>query len=159
MNSENITLKQFLGNLKVGQFWGLLGTVSGLIAGAFALGYKVNSMVTDPQLAARDAQLTAARLEIEKATADLKKTADQTGAAGTKERFLSLYLRYLIAVRANAEPAEQDEARQAFDDFIRQFVDSKELIIHKGGGRLATIKFSDGTSWEIPRELHVTMKN
>lgn len=158
MDPENLTLKQLLSNLKVGQLWALITLVTGLIAGAFTLGYKANALVTDPKLAEKEAQLTAARMALEEASDNLKKAGSESKDAGTKERFLALYLRYLIAVRNNDDEAEQSETRKAFDDFIREHVDAEKLKLHKGGSRLATITFADGTSWEIPRELHVTMK-
>lgn len=154
---EELTLKQFFSQLKLGQAWALLGVIAGLIAGAFALGYKADSMVTEPRLAEKDAQLTAARLAVDKASGDLQKATAEAGDAGTKERFLSLYLRYLLAQKSD-DVAARNATRQALDEFVRQFVDAKALVIHKGGGRLATIKFSDGTSWEIPKELHAVAK-
>lgn len=157
MNPEKLTIKQLVGKLNVGQFWGLLGVMAGLVAGAFALGYKSSSMVTDPKLAEKDAQITVARLENDKKTEELKKATAETGDLGSKERFLSLYLRYLIADK-NGDYTESRTARNALDEFVGQFVDAKELVIHKGGGRLATIKFSDGTSWELPAELHAVEK-
>lgn len=135
----------------------MLGIVAGLLAGAFALGYKADSMVTDPKLAEKEAQLTAARQAVDKATGDLQKVTAESGNQGTKERFLSLYLRYLLAQKLD-DLAERNATRQALDEFIRQFVDAKALVIHKGGGHLAIIKFSDGTSWEIQKELHAVAK-
>jgi len=158
MDIEKLTIKQLFSKMEIGQLWALIGVVAGLVAGACALGYKVSSMATDPKLAEKEAQLTAAKLEIEKKTDELKKATTETGDLGTKERFLSLYLRYLIANR-QGDSAESQSARQALDEFVRQFVDAKELVIRKGGGRLATIKFSDGTSWELPAELHAVSKN
>jgi hypothetical protein len=157
MDSEKLTVKQFFSQLKIGQAWALLGIIAGLIAGAFVLGYKADSLVTEPKLAEKDTQLTAARLAVDKANGDLQKATADAGDAGTKERFLSLYLRYLLAQKQN-DAAERTATKQALDDFVRQFVDAKALIIHKGGGHLATIKFSDGTSWEIPKELHSVAK-
>ena len=157
MNPEKLTVKQLFGKLNVGQFWGMLVVVAGLVASALALGYKASSMATDPKLAEKDAQLTVARLEIDKKTEELKKGAAETGDLGTKERFLALYLRYLIANK-KGDYTESRTARNALDEFVRQFVDAKELVIHKGGGRLATITFSDGTSWELPAELHIVEK-
>ncbi len=50
---EELTIKQFFSKLKLGQAWALLGIIAGLIAGAFALGYQTDSMVTEPKLASR----------------------------------------------------------------------------------------------------------
>ena len=157
ISPEELTLKQFFSKLKIGQAWALLGIIAGMNAGAFALGYKADSLVTELKLAEKEAQLTAARLAVEKATGDLQKATAEVGDAGTKERFLSLYLRYLLAQKAD-DVAERAATRQALDEFVRQFVDAKALVIHKGGGHLATIKFSDGTTWEIPKELHAVAK-
>ena len=154
---EELTLKQFFSRLQVGQAWALLGICAGLLAGAFVLGYKVDALVADAKLAEKDVQLTASRAAAEQATANLQKASTETGDAQTKEIFLSLYLRYLLA-QQQPDAAERASTREAFDEFIRQHVNAKALIIHKGGGHLATIKFSDGTVWEIPKELHAVAR-
>jgi len=129
-NYENITVKELLSNLKVTQLWAVITIVFGLLAGSFTLGYKISQTLSNVHGVK---------------SAELQK----------KDTFLSLYLRYELA-KNNIEDdySSYRKAREAFDEFIKRDVEAEKLILRKGEGRLATIQFSDGTVWRIPKELH-----
>jgi hypothetical protein len=73
-----------------------------------------------------------------------------------KDRFLSLYLRFVMARDGLDSSITLDDAQKALDDYIEGRVERESVIIHKGQGRLATVEFPDGTKWTIPRELNAT---
>jgi hypothetical protein len=154
---EEFTIKELVSNLKVRQLWAVIGTLIALLVGSFEIGYKINQSSNEQRLG-----------QLEELTKKIKLLND-------KERFLSLYLRFELAKEKindkdlnkidwsdyDKERKAFDEywkALKAFDDYINEHVDKEKLIIHKGEHNLASIEFSDGTSWTIPEELHSVEK-
>ena len=88
----------------------------------------------------------------------------------TKERFLALYLRYLIA-RENLQAERNEENQREIDEALRAYrryvlklhgrdeeardeIDLRGVVLGKGGGKDVTVKFGyDGSVWALPREL------
>lgn len=103
------------------------------------------------------AQIAAKDLEIKSlaATLDLEKskhseTDKAVKASRIKERFLSLYVRYLSTGYGDMD--KKKEARKALDDFISTY-DDKEVISLGKGGTKTTVKMPDGSVWEVPPDL------
>ena len=136
MNPKRMTLKQVIATLTVTQAWTLVAIIVAVLGGSFGAGFRVCSYIDESKLNRLD------------------RTTVELTEARVKDRFVSLYLRYVLA-REGAQIAEREAARQAFDEVVRQFVDARELVLGKGGGRLAVVRFPDGTQWELPRELHM----
>ena len=149
---NKLTVGQILKSLSPGQFWAVLVAVSSLVAGVFAIGYKL--------------QLSTSEIRAERSAAKL---AEVRGLQ-TKERFLALYLRYLIAKgNLQTEPSEDnrravEEARDAYFQYVKELlrrgeeardeIDLRGVILGKGGGKDVTVKFGyDGSVWALPREL------
>lgn len=72
-----------------------------------------------------------------------------------KDRFLSLYVRYVMARDKLDTSIPEENAREALDDYIEGRDDCERLIMHKFGGRVAKVEFPDTTSWTLPHELHM----
>lgn len=149
---NKLTIGQILRGLSPSQFWTILVAVFGLVAGAFTLGYKL--------------QLSTADIRAERSEAKL---AEFRGLQ-TKERFLALYLRYLMAKdnsQTNSSEENQravHEAREAYFQYVQELlqrgdearneIDLRGVILGKGGGKDVSVKFGyDGSVWELPREL------
>lgn len=155
---DKLTVGQILKGLSPGQFWAVVGAVFFLVAGAFGVGYKL--------------QLSTSEIRAERSAAKL---AEFRGLQ-TKERFLALYLRYLIA-KGNLQAEENDEnqralieARDAYFQYIQELlkrgeeardeIDLRGVILGKGGGKDVTVKFGyDGSVWTLPRELGLATAN
>ena len=86
----------------------------------------------------------------------------------TKDRFLSLYLRYALA---NLEPfkfdaTEEDRkvAREKLDEYMMKYVDSADksesiVAVGKGHGKQTTINFPDGSIWIVPPDFKAATKD
>jgi hypothetical protein len=59
---------------------------------------------------------------------------------------------------AEAQWVEYLSARKAFDEYLGERIGKEKLKLRKGHKRLAVVQFNDNTKWEIPRELHVTLR-
>jgi len=154
MELEKLSIKELISRLKVGQFWGLLVIIFGLITGAFGLGYKTSSVVTEARLNIAQSQITELETTINTKESDLSKVRSKLSRLNEKDRFFSLYLRYMIAKEEWGSDYDVDSTRKAFDEYLQKRIDADKLIIKKGGGRLATIEFEDQLPWRIPPELH-----
>jgi hypothetical protein len=149
------TVAQLLKNLRPAQLWGFLTTVAALVTGAFGAGYKVHDLTSSVR--ATPVAAAAAALP----------------ALQTKERFLSLYLRYLVAVtdRLDWAPADTAAAVEEAADSLRSYiqallrrgpaaegeVDLKGLILGKPARHDTTAKYEatvkfvyDGSVWPLP---------
>ncbi len=140
---SKLKVKEILTGLSVVQLWAFIGAVIGVLAGSFYIGYQVSESLH------------------EKITLDESTLQQEVKGLSDKNRFLSLFLRFELTKNEIEESDMQSEAwenyettRKAFDEFVRERVTSEKLILHKGGS-LATIRFSDGTIWNIPQELHI----
>jgi hypothetical protein len=138
-----LSIKELLGRMTVGQVWGIAAAIFALIAGSFTIGYKVSE------------NLKA------KTTISVESLEDEVTGLSEKNRFLGLYLRFMLAKNNldldnfDDDPWESyEKARDALDKFVRERVENESLILHKGGD-LATIRFKDGTVWELPPDIHM----
>jgi hypothetical protein len=155
-----LTIKQAFSQIQISQFWGLLVIIVSLLVGAFTLGYKLSSSVSEAKVGNWESQIDS-----------LRESTKHFRGLEAKERFLALYVRYLLAKEkfANTEEASEEVSStgEAFEKLIfelwRHYKESGEelemrgLIIGKGGGpREATVKFIyDGSIWQIPPEFRV----
>ena len=153
-----MSLGQWLRALRPGQIWTILTLLVGLVGGAFTLGYKIRGATADIQTARG-----------EDATKSL-------GALEAKERFLSLYLRYLIAATDktglpdnHASPQIQESADTlkayigrllAEREKLQDQIDVRGLVLgkparHDSTARYeATVRFAyDGTVWPVPMQF------
>lgn len=101
-----------------------------------------------------DATLRIARLEV----VSQDRLADHE-MLRTKDRFLSLYLRWALA---NLPPfafeiTDEDRyaAQQKLDAFMLEAIDAADksesmVAVGKGQGRQTTITFPDGSQWSVP---------
>jgi len=162
MEIEKLSVKELISRFTVGQLWALIGVVAGLIAGSFGIGYKMSASVSRMEI--NSIQLEKVKLtgDLSSRDDDIAKLTAQNNLLYDKDRFLALYLRYQLAREkwnqdydAKEEYKAYQTARDSFNKFITQRVDSEKLRIAKGSDRLATIKFDDGTIWVLPRELHI----
>jgi hypothetical protein len=156
---ENMTLGQLIRGLKPGQFWAFLVILFGLVSGAAGTGYKVCSNVKQSEIAEYQTQI-----------GQLKSKEQSFRGLQTKERFVSLYLKYVIAKEeAHSNPTEENqrlvvEIGVGFRSYIesllargeeaREEIDLSGLYLGKGAGKTATVKFGyDGTVWPVPSEF------
>ena len=77
----------------------------------------------------------------------------------TKDRFLSLYLRYALnhlpPFRFEVTDEEREASRKTLDEYMSKFIKESyktESIVRigKGQGKQVTIEFFDGTKWAVP---------
>ena len=140
---SRLSVTRLLGSMTVGQVWAFAAAIFGLLAGSFTAGYQVSESL----------HVKSAR--------DLAGLEEEVEGSAEKNRFLALYLRFMLA-KDQLDRTEHDEnawehyetTRNALDRFVRERVDSESLILHKGGS-LATIRFKDGTTWELPPDIHM----
>jgi hypothetical protein len=175
--------------LRPAQLWAILGVIFAVLSGAFGLGYNLKGLVSEVQVVryktenagfqekieliklAADAQIERYKME----AASLKEKIKQFRGVQTKERFLALYLRYLIAKDINAADATNanqgsiKEARYNFHAYVEELlnrggqrseeIDLTGLFLGKGSGAEAWVKFGyDGSIWFLPSELGFAAK-
>lgn len=77
----------------------------------------------------------------------------------TKDRFLSLYLRYALAnlppFSFEASDEQRKAARQNLDEYMLQYIENadkseSQVAVGKGQGTQTTISFPDGSQWIVP---------
>jgi hypothetical protein len=181
---SSLTILQLLSMLRPAQVWAILGVIVAVLSGAFGLGYNLKSLVSEVEVVryktenagfqerielielAADAQIERYKME----TTSLKEKIKQFRGVQTKERFLALYLRYLIAkdvYAANSSTVNQgavEEARYNFHAYVEELlnrggqkseeIDLTGLFLGKGSGAEAWVKFGyDGSIWSLPSEL------
>ena len=154
---DKLTVGQIVKGLKPGQFWAILVILFGLVAGAFTLGYKL--------------QLSKGQIIEERTTAKL---AEFRGLQ-TKERFLALYLRYLLAksnLQTESSEENQNKVNMRKDSLIkyvmklvgrgeetRDEIDQRSGSISKGGGEDSTLILAfDGSKWLLLPELGLAVE-
>ncbi|MFQ6111576.1 MAG: hypothetical protein ACE5LX_06040 [Nitrospinota bacterium] len=157
-----MTIRQLISRLRVAQLWGVLVVIAALIGGSFSLGYKLSSSAAEVKTSKLERQVSA-----------LQENVKRFRGLESKERFLALYLRYLLAkgslAKANT-PENQETLRvsaEAFEKLIlklwqrheeaKEELEIRGLIIGKGARATdATVKFIyDGSIWPIPPEFRV----
>ena len=175
--------------LKPGQVWALLGALFCLLSGSFGLGYKISNLVSEVEVVRfttensglrKQMELTkiASVAEIERyktEKAALQGKIKQFRAIQTKERFLALYLRYLIsrsALGASDSQENREAVKEAGDNLssyieellargekVSDEIDLRGLFLGKDSGKKATVKFGyDGSTWDIPSEFGFAAK-
>lgn len=161
MEIEKLSLSELISRCKVGQLWTVVVVIASLIAGAFGLGYKMHASINEAKINAIQLEITILKGNLQSKEKELSNLVSENNLLYDKDRFLSLYLRYQLAKEkwnndydAKEEFQEYMTAREAFDEYIIERVGGEKLRLGKGGGRLATVKFVDGTIWTLPRELH-----
>ena len=175
--------------LRPAQLWAILGVFFAVLSGAFGLGYNLKGLVSEVQVVqyktenagfqerieliklAADAQIERYKME----SASLKDKIKQFRGVQTKERFLALYLRYLIAKDINSADSSTinkgavQEARYNFHAYVEELlnrggqrseeIDLTGLFLGKGSGAEAWVKFGyDGSIWSLPSELGFAAK-
>lgn len=156
---ESLTLSQIIKSLKPGQAWAIIVITFGLLSGSFGLGYKLKSSIAESVVAKYKSELATSNNSIR-----------QFRGLQTKERFLALYLRYLMAKDSHAK-SESDETLEAMEEAALNFrsyieellkrgeetkdeIDLQGLFLGKSGTADATVKFGyDGSIWKVPREF------
>ena len=186
---SSLTILQLLSILRPTQIWTILGIIFAVLSGAFGLGYNLKGLVSEIEVVryktenagfhdkiklielAAEAQIERYKME----AASLKEKIKQFRGVQTKERFLALYLRYLIAKEAyNANSAGEnkaaiDEAMYNFREYVEELlnrggkkseeIDLTGLFLGKGSGAGAWVKFGyDGSIWSLPTELGFAAK-
>jgi hypothetical protein len=186
---SSLTILQLLSLLRPAQVWAILGAIFVVLSGAFGLGYKLKGLVSEIEVVRYKTEnagfqdkmelielATKAQIERHKTeNASLREKIKQFRGMHTKERFLALYLRYLIAKEAYASNASEEnqgaieEAEYNFHDYVQELLDlggekSEEidltgLLLGKGSGKQAWVKFGyDGSIWSLPPELGFAAK-
>ncbi|MCK4961445.1 MAG: hypothetical protein KAS19_03120 [Anaerolineales bacterium] len=135
MELEKLSIRELISRLKVGQFWGLLVIIFGLITGAFGLGYKTSSVVNEARLNTAQSQITELKTTVNTKESDLSKVTSKLSQLNEKDRFFSLYLRYMIAKEEWGSDYGVDSARKAFDEYLQKRIDADKLIIKKPKNR------------------------
>ncbi len=165
MEIEKLSISELISRCKVGQFWAVVVVIAGLIIGSFGIGYKMCASVNEAKINAIQLEIAKLTGDLQSKNKDLSKLTSENDLLYDKDWFLSLYLRYQLAKEkwnhdheAREEFSEYNTAREAFDEYIIERVGREKLRLAKGGGRLATVKFGDGTIWTLPRELHAAAK-
>lgn len=161
MEIEKLSISELISRCKVGQLWATVVVIAGLIAGSFGIGYKVCASVNEAKINALQFKIEKLEGDLQSKDEELSKMTSNNKLFYDKDRFLSLYLRYQLAKEkwndddeAREEFSEYNTAREAFDSYVIERVGREKLRLAKGGGKLATVAFGDGTIWTLPRELH-----
>ena len=174
---SSLTMLQFLSVLRPAQVWAILGVIFAVLSGTFGLGYKLDGLVSEIEIVRYKTENAgfqdkiklielAAEAQIERHKTEnvvLREKIRQFRGIQTKERFLALYLRYLIAKEGKKQVAIE-EAKYNFKAYAEELLDkggkkSEEidltgLFIGKGSGEDVWVKFGyDGSIWWLPREL------
>lgn len=151
-----LSIGRLLAALGPKQVWGLLAAAFALLSGSFGLGYKTSSAVSESAIAV--------------CKADNSKLSGQITAfraIQTKEKFLALYLRYMLSKEVHDKNASEesvralDEAKEQLRFYIETLlkrgedaadeIELKGLFLGKSAGKQATVKFGyDGSVWPVP---------
>ncbi len=174
-----LTVGDLFTRLRPAQVWSIVLVIGAVVSGAFGLGFKLGAGGLEAKVATMQAKFdgdaSATKGELEA----LRTRAKNSRALEDKEKFLALYLRYMLAQdfargHTEDEAAKADVAttRAALEEVIHKGIAQREgddgdslkyrgLVIGKGGGpRDATVTFVyDNTTWPIPREFQVATKN
>lgn len=159
MEADKLTFKDLFARVPVGQLWAFVGVIAGLTGGAFGGAWWIRGTIEETKTQTVVSKNEALERELLSIANERTDDQEKTRQLHEKDRFLSLYLRYVMARDGVDASISEDSARKALDDCIEGHVDREKLIIHKGGGRLATVEFPDGTIWTLPRELHMVEAN
>jgi nitrate/nitrite-specific signal transduction histidine kinase len=158
MDIENVSVRELILKMKIGQLWAIIVVIAGLITGSFTMGYKYNDSRNELKLISKEFELkqylAAKDLELKQASSKLEEINNNLGELRKKDRFLSLFLRYEQARR----PQERQAAKKALDSYINKFIDDADkaeskVKIGKGSGLQTTINFSDGSTWTVPPDF------
>ena len=86
----------------------------------------------------------------------------------TKDRFLSLYLRYALAhlepFRFEATDEDRITAREKLDEYMLKYIDKADksdslVAVGKGHGTQTTIRFLDGSTWNVPPDFRAATED
>jgi len=108
---EAIAIGDIINRMTVGQFWKVAGSLIGVVAATFSLGYFVASSIADgslksksaelatkdTELAVKDGEIESLNRRLDEQQPDLSKSQEELIAYRHKDRFLSLFLRYALA--------------------------------------------------------------
>ena len=181
---SSLTILRLLSLLRPAQVWAIVGVIFAVLSGTFGLGYQLKGLVSEIEVVRYKTENDgfqdkieliglAAEAQIERYKTEstlLREKITQFRGVQTKERFLALYLRYLIAKEAYAANASEENkgvievAQYNFHDNVKKLLDqggkkSDEidltgLFLGKGSGGDAWVKFGyDGSIWWLPPEL------
>ena len=86
----------------------------------------------------------------------------------TKDRFMSLYLRYALSHLEPFKFEVTDEDRKAakknLDEYMLKYIESADKLesivaVGKGHGKQTTISFPDGSDWVVPPAFRAATKD
>jgi hypothetical protein len=156
MEPEKLSLKELLVRLPIGQLWGLIVVITGLIVGAARIGWSFRGTIEEAQIGRLMAEKSALEGRVASIEQDQKDKGEELRQQQEKANFLTAYLRYIMARDQLDLSIPLDAARQALDGYIEGRVKQESVIIHKGQGRRAIAQLADGSQWPIPPELSAT---
>lgn len=166
METEKLTISDIITRCDVIQLWAFIVVITGLVSGAFGAGYKVYSYVQQAKISQMELEKKQIQSQLDGKIEILSKATAESKLLHDKDRFLSLFLRFALAKEKWLENQDDDKAYDdyytsmtAFDEYLIERVGKEKLRLNKGGGRLATVQFFDGTIWVIPKELHATAEH
>ena len=181
VEASKMTIKQLLSQLRVAQLWTVLVVIVALITGSFSFGYQLSSSMAEANITKLEAETVVKTAELQREISELQTkinylrgNLEPYRGLETKERFLALYLRYLLAKENLAledTPENQEKfkvTQKALESLIidlwsrhegaEKDVEISGLILGKGPGREATVKFLyDGSIWPIPQEFQIAV--
>ena len=172
VEASKMTIKQLLSQLRVAQLWTVLVVIVAVITGSFSFGYQLSSSMAEANITKLEAETEVKTAELQREINYLRGNFEPYRGLETKERFLALYLRYLLAKENLAledTPENQEKfkvTQNALESLITDLwsrhegaekdVEISGLILGKGPGREATVKFLyDGSIWPIPQEFQI----
>lgn len=169
--AAQLSLGKLLSTLTPSQLWGLIGVVCIILSGAFGLGYKVKSTIAQVDTGKLQVEIT----NLKTGTNNLRQKSDDllkiNKELEAKERFLTLYIRYMDAEKAWKKATsdqglvqKRKEAARVLNSFVREQLSqsSKNIsnksipVMRAGMGRTrgeTVIVFNDGTKWALPYEV------
>ena len=121
--------------LKPAQVWTVITVLFAILGGSFGLGYKLRGLTSE---AAPPSQTTGNGWTF--------RTKSGNSAIQVKEKFLALYLRYMIAQDAvTSKPFEENEkVKKEAGEYLRDFI---EELLKRGEEAKDEIDLS-GLSWQ-----------
>lgn len=120
LNAGKHSIRALIAQLMPGQLWGLLGSICGVLVGAFALGVFVQTTKTDRDLLKRDSNIVRLEEDLRKRNEEIRHKKARLDSAelqlrllNTKTRFQQQYLTYL-----QGRGSDRELAKKLFVDLI-----------------------------------------
>ena len=130
VSTEKMSLVELMSRLPVGQLWGFLGIVLGIVVAAFYGAWSIKGTVEDVKLQAAIAKADDSERKLSSAAKELAVANERIAQMKDKDRFLTLHLRYELAKHGADIDARRD-AEKAFSHYIEAKI-GKSLNLSKG---------------------------